>query len=214
MSIQVNIKCGNYFVNDGSAIKIGVSDDIDRRLPELQTGNSQPLILLAYIPCRNKFAAEDQERRSQNHFMDFHLQGEWYSISDDQVYEFCKEQEGIILNETVKQNKRSANLVSTIFGKEHWKETIPPCYVYSDRYAHCHDRAQTSENRYRSIRLSGVDRRHPSFAGTDKDGTSRVYISQAVHDICRNLVKSEKIETVQNRLKKMLKLQEATCLFK
>ncbi len=206
MPIQVNKKFGNYFISDGSAIKIGKSADIDSRLLELQTGNSQLLTLLSYIPCSSQDGMSAEEIRSHNHFRDYLIQGEWYSISEEQVYEYSEEREGIILNEVVKQERRIPTKVSTIFGSENGKETIPPCYFYPGQLAHSYLAFGKVGNRHRSIRYPGVKEDHPSYAGKDKDGMSRVYISGKYWRDHSKIVKAETTETLQKRVDKRMEL--------
>ncbi len=173
MPIQVDKKFGNYFVSDGRAIKIGKAKDIDQRLLELQTGNSQLLKLLSYIPCTSHDGMSAEERRSHNYFMKYHLLGEWYSPSEEQVYEYCERRGGIILNEESKLERRTPTVVRTIFGPENGRGFVPRCYFYPDQCAHGHKAFGKLSNGFRSIRYPGVKEDHPSYAGKDKDGMSK-----------------------------------------
>ena len=210
MQVQVNKKLGNYFISDGIAIKIGKAGDIDQRLSDLQTGNSQPLILLSYIPCTSQDGMSAEERKSQNHFMKYHLQGEWYSITEEQVYEYSDERGGIILNEEYKQERRTPTVVSTIFGPENGRESIPYCYFYPEQCAHGDYKFGGLDHapKFRSIRYPGVKEDHPSYAGKSKDGISRVYISAKKWSEYSKLVKAETIETIKKRLDKKIKASE------
>ena len=212
MSIQVDNKFGNYFISDGRAIKIGKAGDIDQRLLDLQTGNSQPLILLSYIPCTSQDGMSAEERKSQNHFMKYHLQGEWYSPSEEQVYEYCEERGGIILNEESKLERRTPTVVSTLFGPENGRGFVPPCYFYPEQLAHADMTFGAQANnagkkqKFRSIRYPGVKKDHPSYAGRSKDGISRVYISAKKWNEHCKLVNAETTETLQKRLDKRMEL--------
>ena len=56
-------------------VKLGISANPERRLKELQTGNSQELVLLSYIPANNGY---DDEKRIHEEFSNLHVRGEWY----------------------------------------------------------------------------------------------------------------------------------------
>ena len=69
------MKTNIYFIENGKEIKIGRSVDIERRLDELQTGNSKELKVLYVI--------EDVEEWFEKHIHSvcntFHIRGEWFS---------------------------------------------------------------------------------------------------------------------------------------
>ena len=140
--------------------------------------------------------------------MEYHLQGEWYSISKHQAYEYAEEREGSIINEEVKQERRIPTLVSTVFGTENGRESIPPCYFYPEQLAHADYNFGHWDNKFRSIRYPGVKEDHPSYAGKSKDGISRVYISAKKWSEYSKLVKAETIETIKKRLDKKIKASE------
>ena len=56
-------------------IKLGISKDPERRLAQLQVGNSQDLELVAYRKAENRYADE-----SKAHLLnaDIHIRGEWF----------------------------------------------------------------------------------------------------------------------------------------
>lgn len=56
-------------------IKLGISESPERRLKELQTGNSQELILLGYVPANGGF---NDEKRLHSDCVNYHIRGEWY----------------------------------------------------------------------------------------------------------------------------------------
>lgn len=66
-----------YFIRNGNYIKIGVSVDPWKRLASLQTGNPEPLELLAIMPGSN-----DLEIGLHRAFGQFMKQGEWFQIND------------------------------------------------------------------------------------------------------------------------------------
>jgi len=66
-----------YFVkNQNNHVKIGRSKNIEKRLQELQTGNSKDLKILYYI----ENIPEHFEQHIHNISNKFHIQGEWFDI--------------------------------------------------------------------------------------------------------------------------------------
>ena len=70
-----------YFITNKSAIKIGYSEDINRRIKQLQTGNEEILELLNII--------ENVDLNFEKHIHSvckaYHIGGEWFHI---QVLDF------------------------------------------------------------------------------------------------------------------------------
>jgi prophage antirepressor-like protein len=61
---------------DTGNIKLGISADPERRLRDLQTGNSSELELVAYVKAKNRFADETAlHKKASGH----HIRGEWFS---------------------------------------------------------------------------------------------------------------------------------------
>ena len=75
-----------YFVRAGNkkgAIKIGVADDVDKRLSELQTGNPFELSIIAVINCDSREHAYHTEGRLHRLFKRCHIRGEWFKGTID-----------------------------------------------------------------------------------------------------------------------------------
>ena len=65
-----------YFISDESGnIKIGIAENIKKRLDLLQTGNSQKLKLVKHI----KGGGKETEKRLHNKYKKYHIRGEWYT---------------------------------------------------------------------------------------------------------------------------------------
>lgn len=89
-----------YFINeaDTNKYKIGVTKakTINRRQLELQTGNSNELIL-----CR-KFQTDTPyklENMLHNYYNNFKVKGEWFELTDGQAIEFvniCEQKQNVI----------------------------------------------------------------------------------------------------------------------
>jgi len=68
------MKTNIYFIENGKEIKIGRSVDIERRLDELQTGNSNELKVLYVI----ENVEEAFEKHIHSICTTFHIRGEWF----------------------------------------------------------------------------------------------------------------------------------------
>lgn len=62
--------------------KIGISDDVSRRLIQLQTGNSCELEVIAILHTSN---AVQLEQDLHHHFNRKHIRGEWFELDDTDV---------------------------------------------------------------------------------------------------------------------------------
>lgn len=69
-----------YFISDGEFIKIGKSNNVNRRLRELQTANPRELKLLKVIECKNETAAFELEVFLHKILQSTHQNGEWYYL--------------------------------------------------------------------------------------------------------------------------------------
>src|SRR4051812_15157632 len=77
-----------YFLRAGSAIKIGVSRDPERRRRALATGSAVPLELLLPLPGGRRL-----EARLHRQWRRLHLRGEWFR-ADEALLDFIHEQAG------------------------------------------------------------------------------------------------------------------------
>lgn len=69
-----------YFIkNEAGAIKIGITESLERRLKELQHGNSDELKIFCYISLPNRSVAYAFEFMFHDLFADFHMRGEWFN---------------------------------------------------------------------------------------------------------------------------------------
>jgi hypothetical protein len=60
----------------GGSVKIGVTDDVEKRLRNMQTGNHQALAVIRLFE-----GGEAEERQLHERFADHRLSGEWFSFS-------------------------------------------------------------------------------------------------------------------------------------
>ena len=73
-----------YFIKntETNRFKIGRTKNVEERLCQLQTGNDCPLVLYKIIPSEN---SAELETSLHNKFADYHIRGEWFSISEEQI---------------------------------------------------------------------------------------------------------------------------------
>lgn len=76
-----------YFVQAGSKnnspVKIGYTQDIDRRLAEIQVHNPYPVSLLFTLPCESLDQAKKLERFLHRQlYKHNHLHGEWFLLGN------------------------------------------------------------------------------------------------------------------------------------
>lgn len=68
-----------YFMEDGYGhVKIGVSNDPEKRLKQCQTGNPYKLIITRVEPYESSKEAYKRENELHNTFKDFNTHGEWF----------------------------------------------------------------------------------------------------------------------------------------
>lgn len=67
--------------------KIGVSSDVNKRIKQLQTGNSNEIILVSKFKSEFPFKVESSLHRMYGYL---NVNGEWYSLDDKQVESFQK----------------------------------------------------------------------------------------------------------------------------
>lgn len=69
-----------YFIRAGrkGPIKIGVAKNVKRRVETLQTGNHEPLLILAIIPCNGKALAYNLESQLHSIYSRDRIIGEWF----------------------------------------------------------------------------------------------------------------------------------------
>lgn len=74
-----------YFVRAGNrgAIKIGMADNVEKRVAELQCGNASKLNIISVIKCDSREQAFDTERRIHKFFKRQCIRGEWFAGNID-----------------------------------------------------------------------------------------------------------------------------------
>ena len=80
-SVHGSIPAYIYFVQAGyiGPIKIGVAQDVDKRIKDLQVGNHMALLLIAKIGPFSETHAYCIEKNLHKKFRKHHVRGEWFS---------------------------------------------------------------------------------------------------------------------------------------
>lgn len=76
--------------NDENKYKIGSTKckDINKRLKQLQTGNSNPLFIKSYFETSRPFRLESM---LHNKFKEYNVIGEWFELNDENIKKFKEE---------------------------------------------------------------------------------------------------------------------------
>jgi predicted GIY-YIG superfamily endonuclease len=85
-----NLQPGVYVIQagDDGPCKIGVSANPERRLAQLQTGNSARLVLVALYLCQTWLIAKTLEASVHVALAPFRLMGEWFRVTPETA---CRE---------------------------------------------------------------------------------------------------------------------------
>lgn len=74
-----------YLIRGGAFYKIGIADNPQKRLKELQTGNAERLELVRAVACLD---AKNAERFLHSHFRRKQRVGEWFFLTDRDITSF------------------------------------------------------------------------------------------------------------------------------
>jgi len=76
-----------YFILDkkSNAVKIGKSNNIEERISDLQTGNSNPLIVENFIECKSEEHSFEFEKELHKKFEHLNIRGEWFKYDSDLI---------------------------------------------------------------------------------------------------------------------------------
>lgn len=80
-----------YFIRSGKhkkPIKIGYTNDIEKRLADLQVGNPRKLYVIAQIPVKSLKTVKAIEAWLHRRFRKQHIRGEWFSGRIDLEFVF------------------------------------------------------------------------------------------------------------------------------
>lgn len=105
MAQQVTNGCCVYLIatESGSATKIGVAADPEKRLKDLQVGNPERLVLTFEVWAEDVDQAKELERRFHEQLSDYKIRGEWFKtdeahaaigIDERRSFPFCEKAYG------------------------------------------------------------------------------------------------------------------------
>lgn len=81
-----------YFIKAGKFLKIGISEDPERRLSQLQTGSPMKLTLSETVKVRTEREAKDVECAMHLHFRGSRIHGEWFKgVSPKRAVKVCRD---------------------------------------------------------------------------------------------------------------------------
>jgi len=82
-----------YFIHDGSYLKVGKSDNPEKRLLQLQTGNPRVLTLLRSIKCASQKEGFALENSVHQKLKPYRCRGEWFEVSKPEADTLWKSKE-------------------------------------------------------------------------------------------------------------------------
>ena len=92
MAFVYFIRCGR---KNGSPIKIGVANNIDKRMADLQIANPYELSLVLSFEFDSRKHAEMVEKKIHRFFKSQHIRGEWFT-GNININKCLKRYEGVI----------------------------------------------------------------------------------------------------------------------
>jgi len=153
------IASGQYFLDDGTNIRIGCAKDIERRLREHQSSNKN-IKLVAIVPTDPK-EIFDEEKKAFNHFQDYKLpktgSGESFYSRDilNKIPGYVQDRlldRANLLNTHLKRN----GTVQTLYGEENLISFRERCDIFPDQYVTFMGKAGTkSGERPRTFTIEG-----------------------------------------------------------
>ena len=176
-----------HYITGRPTIKIGLSgQEDDNRKVQLNTGNSAELIKINSLEVPNHLMKLEEDL-AHNYFSDYHVYLEWFDITREQVEEYFSERR----KEYQEYQSSIDGTKSIVKSYKNKIRKVYPCYFYSEQQAQDKFGPKSKEvlegkikdsTRYRTMEWPNVDESHPSFAGRNKKGVTRVYISGKKHD--------------------------------
>lgn len=79
--------CYVYFIAAGDdAIKIGISNEPEARVSEIQTGNHRDVRIVQTRPFANRYKARQFETLLHKRYKHRHLRGEWFNMNERDLF--------------------------------------------------------------------------------------------------------------------------------
>ena len=124
---------GQYFLDDGTDIRIGCSENTEERLRKHQSSNRK-IEIVGFIPTDSK-EIFDEERKAFNYFKDYKLINSFYS-RDDVLPKIAGYVSDRILERTNLLNTqlKRTGTIQTLFGEENLVSFRQRCDIFPDQY--------------------------------------------------------------------------------
>jgi hypothetical protein len=124
---------GQYFLDDGTDIRIGCSDDTLSRLKKHQSSNRK-IEIVGFIPTDSK-EIFDEEKKAFNYFKDYKLLNSFYS-RDDVLPKIAGYVSNRILERTNLLNTqlKRTGTIQTLFGEENLISFRERCDIFPEQY--------------------------------------------------------------------------------
>jgi hypothetical protein len=139
------------FDENSNAVKIGKANNIDERLTDLQTGNSNSLKLIGHVECKSESQSFWLEKKLHKKFKHLLIRGEWFHYDVEIFESFLSNKIDVKVN-----RKREPIIKNTLFGEEilFGVDNSPSCYFYPNLTAQImdnFDNALKLKNPYRTM---------------------------------------------------------------
>ena len=169
-----------YFILDpvSKAVKIGKANNVYSRIPELQTGNPNPLQLIHYIDCESEEQSFLLERKLHNKYEDLRLVGEWFTYDEKVFQELFKEQ-----LDFQRKSRRDSLSIETLFGEEYFGiKEFPCCFFYPHLTAQIMKKYEVALNLTNPFRTMQYPTEGKQMLLPWSTETDRVFISHKKHE--------------------------------
>ena len=189
-----------YFILDpvSKAVKIGKANNVYSRIPELQTGNPNPLQLIHYIDCESEEQSFLLERKLHNKYEDLRLVGEWFTYDEKVFQELFKEQ-----LDFQRKSRRNPLLCKTVFGYDVLDvKDFPCCFFYPHLTAQIMTNYENALNLSNPFRTMEYPTEGKQMILPYSDKTDRVFISDRKHKEnikLKNYQKMKQLEIERNK---------------
>ena len=149
------ITSGQYFLDDGTDIRIGCSENIEERLRKHKSSNRK-IEIVGFIPTDSK-EIFDEEKKAFNYFKDYKLLNSFYS-RDDVLPKIAGYVSDRILERTNLLNTKlkRTGTIQTLFGEENLISFRERCDIFPDQYVTYMGKAGTQKGeKPRTITIEG-----------------------------------------------------------
>jgi hypothetical protein len=176
---------GVYFIYDSKnkAVKIGFTNDLEKRLSDIQVGNSTKLEVLEFLHCESAAAAELFETQLHATFEHLYIRGEWFEYKEEEFQQLFTEG----LNYKFKE-RRAPLSRSTLFGEETWGiKEFPRCFVFPELTAQVLGKYENAAKWTLPFRTMKYPTNGKRMLGDYSPELDRVFISTKMHNILLNI---------------------------